>query len=128
VLLPLTDLFSRLRTPADAAKHRGSGRRHDALSRSTCVKPRLTTRCSCGAQTDLATLPDAGFSVDVRETDKDITVHADLPGVKKDDVFVRPRLLTALSPHTGQHARKSFASEAHIALPALSSAGQHPTH
>ena len=27
--------------------------------------------------------------MDVRESDKDITVHADLPGVKKDDVFVR---------------------------------------
>jgi hypothetical protein len=32
------------------------------------------------------------LNVDVRESDKDITVVADLPGVKKEDVFVRSHL------------------------------------
>ena len=55
--------------------------------------------------------------MDVRETDKDITVHADLPGVKKDDVFVRSPLPTALSLHATYHARGTCATQSRATLP-----------
>ena len=43
--------------------------------------------------------------MDVRESEKDITVHADLPGVKKDDVFVRAPPLLLIATHKLSCAR-----------------------